>query len=137
MPLTLTQTALALLLVGLASSVGGYVYGHHQGAAEQLAASNARAVQQLASVIDATDMLVANANDASRSLRNAQEALRAADNQSTEVMKRALAKTATTRDGCVFDADVMQQLAASRERAAQRAAAGVRHSVPAASAASQ
>ena len=53
-----------------------------------------------------------------------------ADAKSSKGFKDALASSADSRDGCVFPADVMRKLAASRDRAAQAAASGIEGVVP-------
>lgn len=103
--------------------------GYKQGVADtELKQSRAEAQQAAGALNDfiaGTRELTANANLASERLSEQVNARQAADEQSTEAIRAALKKTATTRILCVFDADVMQQLAAARERAASAATTGL------------
>lgn len=103
--------------------------GYERGVADtQLVQSRAETKQAagaLTEFIDGTRELTANANLASQQLAQQINARQAADEQSTEAIRAALKKTAELRVICVFDADVMQQLDAARERAASAATTGI------------
>ncbi|MBW5893130.1 hypothetical protein IM880_12985 [Pectobacterium polaris] len=106
-----------------------YAAGKREGrSAAQLELSQAEtklAVGVLTEFIAGTRELTANANLASQQLALQINARQAADEQSTEAIRAALKKTAELRVMCVFDADVMQQLEAARERAASAATTGI------------
>ncbi|WP_113632175.1 hypothetical protein DUT67_14775 [Pectobacterium peruviense] len=103
--------------------------GYKQGVADtQLTQSSAETQQAAGALNDfiaGTRELTANANLASQQLAQQINARQAADEQSTEAIRAALKKTANSRVMCMFDADVMQQLAAARERAATAATTGI------------
>jgi len=132
-----TTLALFALIAGLAGALGGYFYGHSQGVTAESARRDGQAVQQLTGLMDAHKNLIADAGKASRAMRQATAARQSVDTQSTKEFADALALTAASRAGCSFDAGVMRQLAAARDRAAQAAAGGLRHPLPAASASTQ
>jgi len=132
-----TTLALFALIAGLAGALGGYFYGHSQGVTAESAKRDGQAVQQLTGLIDAHKSLIADAGKASRAMRKATAARAATDTESSKEFADALALTAASRAGCAFDAGVMRQLAAARDRAAQAAAGGLRHPLPGASAAAQ
>ena len=69
--------------------------------------------------------LTAQANQASTLLSQQIDARQLADEKSTETIREALKKNAASRTGCRFDADVMQELAGARERAATAASSGL------------
>lgn len=103
--------------------------GYEQGVADtQLTQSRAetqQAARALNDFIAGARELTANANLASERLSQQVNARQAADEQSTEAIRAALKKTAVSRVTCVFDDDVMQQIAAARERAASAATTGL------------
>lgn len=103
--------------------------GYEQGVADTQLTQSRAETQQAAGALNgfiaAAHNLTANANLASERLSKQVNARQAADEQSTEAIRAALKKTATTRILCVFDADVMQQLATARERAASAATTGL------------
>lgn len=127
---------LLALAAAFAGATGGFYFGVADGRARQAGEQAAETVQSLTDVIDAHKGLVADANAASRAMRQALAARAQADLKSTRELKDALARTASSRTGCVFDDGVMRQLDAARERAAAAAAGGIRPALPAASAAS-
>ncbi len=127
-PLTL---ALLTLCACLGAGVGGFFYGKHLGERLEAGARDASAVGQLTTLIEAQKGLVAQANLASRAMRQATSARLLADQQSTLELQDALRATADSRAGCVFDPGVLRQLTAARDRAAQAAASGLRAAVPA------
>lgn len=88
-------------------------------------AETQQAAGALNDFIAGTRELTANANLASQQLAQQINARQAADEQSTEAIRAALKKTASSRVLCMFDADVMQQLEAARERAAVAATTGI------------
>ncbi|PVY74777.1 hypothetical protein [Pectobacterium versatile] len=103
--------------------------GYESGVADtQLVQSRAetkQAANALNDFIVGTRELTANANLASKQLAQQINARQVADEKSTEAIRAALKKTANSRVMCVFDADVMQQLEAARERAAVAATTGI------------
>lgn len=125
--------ALLALVVGLAGAVGGFFYGHHQGVVAESAKRDGKAVADLTKLITSHQGLIDKSNAASRSMRGALASRAAADTQTTQEFKDALAATADSRAGCLFPADVMRQLSAARERAAQAATGGIRGPLPATS----
>ncbi|MEO6917579.1 MAG: hypothetical protein ABI171_00775 [Collimonas sp.] len=117
---------LAAVLVALAGSGGSYLYGHSRGVDDSLARANADTVQNLTEIIESHQVLIGEANAASKAMREALDARAAQDSNTTRELKNVLAKTATRRVDCHFDDDVMRILTAARERAAAAAAGGVR-----------
>ena len=117
-----TTLALIALVAGLAGAVGGYFYGHDQGATAEAAKRDGQAVQQLTGLIDSHQALIDQANTASAGLRQAQAARAAQDARFSREFRDALKTTAAARAGCRFDDDSVRQLGAARDRAA--AAAG-------------
>jgi transcriptional accessory protein Tex/SPT6 len=106
-----------------------YDAGHKQGLADaRLECSKGQtqqAADSLSQFITSTQELTSQANTASRQLAIQIAARAAADDQSSREIRDALKKTAAARVNCVFDADIMQKLAAARERAATAAASGI------------
>ena len=127
-----TKCALIALCLSLAAAVAGFFYGQHQGVLAESAKRDGKVVADLANLITSHQGLITQANNASRSIRTAMAARLLADAQSSKEFKDALASSADSRDGCVFPADVMRQLAAARDRAAKAAASGIAGGVPAA-----
>lgn len=84
----------------------------------------------LQAVIASTRGLTEAAHAASQQLGQTISARQQADAKTTREIRDALAITAGSRAGCVFDAGVMQQLAAARDRAAAAAAGGLRGAMP-------
>ena len=126
--------ALIALLVALASALAGFVYGTQQGVAKQTAKQDQQAVKNLSSLINSHQALITQAATASKDMRAALSLRAAQDAQTNKDFKNALNATADSRAGCVFPADVMRQLAAASERAAQAATGGIHRPVPGASA---
>ena len=127
-----TKCALIALCLSLAAAVAGFFYGQHQGVLAESAKRDGKVVADLANLITSHQGLITQANNASRNIRTAMAARLLADAQSSKEFKDALASSADSRDGCVFPADVMRQLAAARDRAAKAAASGIAGGVPAA-----
>ncbi|WP_219211915.1 hypothetical protein [Variovorax boronicumulans] len=125
---------LAVVLASLTSAAGGIAYGHADGKAEAVAKENAKAVKDLTGLIDSHAQLVTQAANASKAIRQAIARRAGADAQTTEEFKNALAATADSRAGCLFDDDVMRRLATAQRRAAQAAAGGILGEVSSASA---
>jgi hypothetical protein len=125
--------ALLALVIGLAGAVGGFFYGHHTGEVAEAAKRDGQAVKDLTGLIDSHKDLIKTAGAASKAMRGAIAQRAAQDAQTTKEFKDALTVTADSRAGCVFPDDVMRQLAAARERAAEAAAFGVRGAMPGAS----
>ncbi|MCH5051187.1 hypothetical protein [Pectobacterium aquaticum] len=117
----------AVLIAGTVWAI--HSSGYESGVADtQLVHSRAetkQAANALNDFIVGTRELTANANLASQQLAQQINARQAADEQSTEAIRAALKKTAELRVMCEFDADVMQQLDAARERAASAATTGI------------
>lgn len=84
-----------------------------------------QAADSLNQFIDGARQLTAQANQASSLLAQQINARQQADEKSTEAIREALKKNAASRAGCRFDADVMQELAGARERAATAASSGL------------
>ncbi|HAV2045375.1 TPA: hypothetical protein JHJ56_003009 [Raoultella ornithinolytica] len=84
-----------------------------------------QAADSLNQFIDGARQLTAQANQASTLLAQQINARQQADEKSTEAIREALKKNAAIRAGCRFDADVMQELAGARERAATAASSGL------------
>lgn len=104
----------------------GYDRGH---AAAQDACRQAD-LASLQAVIASTRGLAEAAHAASQKLGQTISARQQADAKTTREIRDALAATAGSRAGCVFDTGVMQHLAAARDRAAAAAASGLRGAVP-------
>jgi len=103
--------------------------GYERGAAAvRLDVANQKTQQAgdaLNQVIDGTRQLTAQANQASTLLAQQINARQQADEKSTEAIREALKKNAASRIHCVFDADIMQELARAREQAATTATSGL------------
>ncbi|MFT4190856.1 MAG: hypothetical protein QM617_04935 [Comamonas sp.] len=123
--------ALGLLLAVLAAAVGGYAYGLLQGRAKATAAQNAQTVQALQGLLTQHQDLTQRAGQASTALRTATAAWNGRVRQTTQELRDALAPTADSRAGCLFDAGVMRQLDAARASAGAAAASGIAGAVPA------
>jgi len=131
------QTAallLAVVVASLAGAVGGYWRGNLDGKASQQAKQDRQTVQDLTGIIGSHTTLIQQANDASTVMRQATARRQAADRKSTEEFRHALAATADSRADCAFPADILRQLQAARDRAADAAAGGIRGQVPKSSA---
>jgi len=119
------------LLLALAAAAGaGYWRGHAAGQAAQQARQDHQAVAELTGIIESHTQLVEQSQAASRAMRQATARREAADQKTTEELRHALAATADSRTGCVFDDGVLRQLQAARDRAAAAAAGGVRGALP-------
>lgn len=121
---------LAIVVSSGIAATGGYLRGHQNGVRDTRLATNTQAVTDLTALIDNHRQLIAEANAAGRRLAEQTARREEHDNQTTRELRDALAKTADRRVRCVFDADVMQQLARARDRAAQAAATGLHEPVP-------
>jgi hypothetical protein len=121
---------LLAITLALAGAVGGFFYGHGQGAATESARRDGKAVQDLTDIIASSKVLIADANKASGAMRKATAQRAAHDAHTSQEFKDALARNAASRAGCVFDADIVRGLQAARNRAAQAAASGIRGSLP-------
>lgn len=131
------DAALAGLVLAVATGAGGYLWGHHQGKAAQIARDDAQTVGQLTGLITSHGQLVSAANQASASLRTAQAARAAADKSFSKEFRDALRDSAPARAGCRFDDGLVRQLDAARARAGDAAARGTAAGMPAASAAGE
>lgn len=124
---------LAVVLTGLGGAGGGYLYGHGQGEAGKVAEQDSKAVKDLTGLITSHQVLIKQASAASKAMRTALTGRTQIDDKTTQELKDALALTADSRAGCVFDAGVMHQLGTARDRAATAASGGVLRPMPAAS----
>lgn len=113
--ITLALIAISAALVGV---VGGYFYGHAQGATAESAKRDGQAVQQLTGLITSHQALIKQAAATSGALRQAQAARAAQDMQFSKEFRHALKTSAAARAGCRFDDDIVRQLGAARDRAA-------------------
>jgi hypothetical protein len=127
-----TAAFLLAMVLCLSGAVGGFFYGHDQGAAAESARRDGKAVQDLTDIIASSKLLIADANKASGAMRKATAQRAAHDAHTSLEFKDALARSADSRSGCVFDADIVRGLQAARDRAAQAAASGIRGSMPSA-----
>lgn len=84
-----------------------------------------QAAAALSQFIAGTKALTAQANAASQQLAQQIADRAAADDQSTREIRDVLKKTAARRVNCMFDADVMQQIAAAQQRAATATTSGI------------
>lgn len=130
MPVTLVKAGAAAALIGLAAGVGGYFYGHRQGDLAAQAKHNRAVVDSLTGVIESHKGLIAEANQASLSMRAARNRRAADDARTTKELRDALNATAAARADCDIDDRSMQHLTTAAARAAKAAAGGVRHTVP-------
>jgi hypothetical protein len=121
---------LIIVLTALFGTGGGYWYGRADGVAAQQARQDHQAVTDLTGIIDSHKTLIDQANSASVAMRQATARREATDRKTTEEFRHALAATADSRAGCVFDDGVVRQLAAARDRAAAAAAGGIRDPLP-------
>jgi len=112
----------AVLIAALAVAGLSYWLGKAARQAEQ----DHQAVADLSTILQSQTKLVKQANAASRAMRQATARREAADQQTTEELRHALAATADSRTDCAFPADVLRQLQAARDRAADAAAGGIR-----------
>lgn len=103
--------------------------GYKQGVSEARIACSQGKTQQAADALNqfiaGTKALTVQANAASQQLALQIAARAEADGQSTQEIRDALKKTASSRVNCVFDANVMRQLTAAQQRAATAATNGV------------
>lgn len=106
--------------------------GYDRGFAAARNACQQADLTRLQAVIDSTQSLTQAANVASQKLGQTISARQQADDKTTREIRYALAATAGSRAGCVFDAGVMRQLDAARQRATAAAAGGLGNAVPAA-----
>lgn len=119
-----------VMWAGLIVLTIGFIYaaGHKQGLADARLECSKGETQQAADTLNqfvaGTRELTAQANAASRQLAQQIAARAAADDQSTKEIRDALKKTAAARVNCVFDDDVMRQLAEAQQRAAAAATHG-------------
>jgi len=122
---------LAALATAVGIVTGSYFYGHATGVEQQARKQNTQTVADLTGLIASHNDLINKAATASRALRAAAANRSLNDAKTTKDIRNALASSASSRGGCVFSDDVMQQLATARDRAAKAAAGGVDRSVPA------
>lgn len=104
--------------------------GYDRGQADARQTCQQTNLASLQAVIASTQGLTQAAHAASQQLGQTIDARQIADAKTTREIRDALATTASSRAGCVFDAGVMQQLAAARDRAAAAASGGLRGAMP-------
>lgn len=135
------MTTRFLLTIGavLAALLGAWrllVYieqaGYDRGQAAARSECHQADLERLQAVIDSAKGLSEAANAASQQLGKTISDRQSADAKTTREIRDALAATAGSRAGCVFDAGVMRQLDAARQRATAAAAGGLGNPVPAA-----
>lgn len=124
--------ALSVLIAGLAAMALGYGWGRSAGRAQQQAASDVHAVQQLTDALAAHADLTKRSTEASRAMRLAAARLGTLNAKTTKEMTDVLQATADSRVGCVFPAGIMRGLGDARDRAAAAATHGIIDTVPAA-----
>lgn len=122
--------ALGALVACLVSAGGAGAYCYRLGMAAKTAEQDAATVKTLTGVIDSSKTLIADANAASRGMRQAISMRTATDAAATKGITDALALSKDSRAGCVFPPAVMHGLAEARDRAAAAAAGGIRGDVP-------
>ncbi len=135
----MSRAAIALggLVVALAAGALGYWRGHVDGAAAEVARSDAQTVQQLTQLVDSHAELVDQASAASADLRLQMAARAAQEQRFSKDFRNALKTSNAARAGCRFDDDSVRQLGAARDRAAAAAASGSAATVPGATSAEQ
>lgn len=125
---------LIIASVGLVTGISGHANGYKEGVAKATADHTAQDFKKLNGLLESHQGLIKQAAEASKSMRQALASRAQLDINTTKEFKDALNATADSRAGCVFDAGVMRQLSAARDRAAQAAASGIHSPVPGASA---
>lgn len=122
-------------LAGLVLVAGLSIWGW-LGQVEQQGYERARAEYQqadlsrLTALIQSSRALEQAAQEASRVLLNSVQTRQQADAKTTKEIRHALAASAPERAACLFDAGVMQQLDAARDRATRAAASGLSDALP-------
>lgn len=111
----------------------GYQAGHADGTAAARAECHASDVARLTGQLAAVSSQVDDAAAASRSMRQILVGIQAGSQKSTQEIRDALERTRGERLQCVLDADSLRLLTAAATRAADRAAGGLRNTVPGAS----
>lgn len=131
--MTNTSIAGAILAWSVALAAGAFFYGQSvQKNADQVHADRAT-IAQLTGIIESGKTLASDAATASKAMRAIIDSRTRANSLTTKDLEHALAKTAGNRLDCRFDADVMRQLDAARQGAAEAAAGGLRGTVSTAS----
>ena len=131
-PASIAWALLAVVAAGGGGAWVGSVRGHAQGVLETRAAQDADQVKTLTANLSTISAEITGSAAASRELRDLLSRVESAGQQSTQDLKRALEKTAPGRAAaCRFDADSMRIIDAAADRAAARAAGGIRNTVPA------
>lgn len=118
------------LLLAFASSWACYFFGLHQGKLLEAGKRDAAVVKDMSTLLDSHKALVQRAAQVSQAMRAATWQRARQDAQTTQELTDVLQATAPVRADCVFDAGVLRQLEAARERAANAAANGIRATVP-------
>lgn len=130
---------IALFFIVIAIAFAAHFYDKHAAVNASYAKGKSEAlidylqtdIKTLTTVITQTQALVDQAGAMSKKLEAVIAQRQAADQKTTQEFYRALSVTAASRTHCKFDAAVMQQLAAARNRANQAAAGGIGNTVPA------
>lgn len=131
--LTKGRIVLAIVALGAlaASHYGMYQWGYSGAEGDERSACQQRQIEGLTGTIERMQQLSLDASRHSREIDQVLNARQLANEQTTEELKDALAKTTDARADCLFPVGVMRQLAAARARAAEAAAGGVARDVSA------
>jgi hypothetical protein len=133
--MTNTSIAGGILVWSISVAAGAFFYGQSVQKDADEAHASRDIITQLTDIIDTGKTLASDAAEASKAMRAITDSRTRANNLTTKDLENALAKTAGNRVDCRFDADVMRQLDAARQSAAEAAAGGLRGTVPATSSA--
>ena len=123
----------ASLVVSISTYAAGNYLGYARGQADAQATQAKQDVDTLTKAMQTTNDAIAASNKASIDMRNLLGQIEKSGQTSTKELKNALAKNHADPVICKFDADSMRIIAEARARAADRAAGGIRETVPAAS----
>lgn len=118
----------------LTFSAIGVMTGYWLGRVDGFALADGRravtTAAELRAILEASEALTADANNASATLLEAMTKRAALDERTTKEFRRVLAKTAAARVDCRLADDSVRHLAAARERAAHAAASGFGRAMP-------
>lgn len=129
---------LRLRIIGVVSAVllqiilgaGVFKYGYDKGYAVSESKYQKADIQALEKIISKTELLIGKAEQASLAISKTISDRVKADHKTTQDFRHALSTTAHLRVDCVFDNNIMQQLAEAADRADQAAASGISGAVP-------
>ena len=124
-----------ILVLCIAAIAGWHFYDKQQavdaayknGLAVARAETQKQTLEDLTAIINNAQVLVEYAGAISGKIQTAINARETYDQQTTKEIRNALSRTATTRIRCNFDDDIMQQLAAARNRANEAATIGIEY----------